>query len=74
MIIKKTVTLVLAAALLGAVSGASLGAAGSSVVTNPGTTEGKHFHPKGKMPTKYTIELRKGVSATLPFEDKRDFD
>ncbi len=22
----------------------------------------------------YTIELRKGVSATLPFEDKRDFD
>jgi alkyl sulfatase BDS1-like metallo-beta-lactamase superfamily hydrolase len=44
------------------------------VVANPGAMEGKHFHPKGKLPSKYTIELRKGVSATLPFEDKRDFD
>ena len=34
----------------------------------------KHFDPKGKLPSKFTIELRKGVSATLPFEDKRDFD
>jgi alkyl sulfatase BDS1-like metallo-beta-lactamase superfamily hydrolase len=72
--IKKTVTLALAAALLGAVSGASVAAAGGGVVANPGAMEGKHFHPKGKLPSKYTIELRKGVSATLPFEDKRDFD
>ena len=43
-------------------------------MANPGTAAGKHFHPKGKLPSKYTIELRKGVSATLPFEDKRDFD
>ncbi len=34
----------------------------------------KHFDPKGSLPSKYTIELRKGISATLPFEDKRDFD
>ena len=34
----------------------------------------KHFDPKGNLPSMYTIELRKGVSATLPFEDKRDFD
>ena len=34
----------------------------------------EHFDPKGNLPSKYTIELRKGVSATLPFEDKRDFD
>ena len=34
----------------------------------------KHFDPKGNLPSTYTIELRKGVSATLPFEDKRDFD
>jgi alkyl sulfatase BDS1-like metallo-beta-lactamase superfamily hydrolase len=33
-----------------------------------------HFDPKGTLPSTYTIELRKGVSATLPFEDKRDFD
>ena len=34
----------------------------------------QHFDPKGNLPSMYTIELRKGVSATLPFEDKRDFD
>jgi len=33
-----------------------------------------HFDPKGTLPSTYTIELRKGVSATLPSEDKRDFD
>ncbi len=49
-------------------------AAGGEVVTNPGAASGKHFDPKGNLPTKFTIELRKGVSATLPFEDKRDFD
>src|SRR5271169_3817842 len=36
--------------------------------------EPKHFHPKGKMPSKFTIELQKGLRATLPFEDKRDFE
>ena len=36
--------------------------------------EGKHFHPKGKMPSKFTIELQNGLRKTLPFEDKRDFE
>jgi alkyl sulfatase BDS1-like metallo-beta-lactamase superfamily hydrolase len=34
----------------------------------------QHFHPKGKMPSKFTIELQKGLRATLPFEDKHDFE
>lgn len=34
----------------------------------------EHFHPEGKAPSKYTIELRNGLKATLPFEDKRDFE
>lgn len=38
------------------------------------TPEIKHFHPDGKAPTKYTIELRNGLKATLPFDDKRDFE
>ena len=38
------------------------------------TATPKHFDPKGNLPSTYTIELRKGVSATLPFADKRDFD
>jgi alkyl sulfatase BDS1-like metallo-beta-lactamase superfamily hydrolase len=32
----------------------------------------KHFDPKGKPPSKYTIELQKGLRASLPFEDQRD--
>jgi alkyl sulfatase BDS1-like metallo-beta-lactamase superfamily hydrolase len=34
----------------------------------------KHFDPKGKEPSKFTIELQNGVRATLPFADKRDFE
>lgn len=33
-----------------------------------------HFHPEGKAPSKYTIELRNGLKATLPFDDERDFE
>jgi len=36
--------------------------------------EVKHFDPAGNPPSTFTLELRKGVTATLPFEDKRDFD
>ena len=34
----------------------------------------KHFHPKGKMPSKFTIEPQKGQRASLPFDDRRDFE
>ena len=34
----------------------------------------KHFDPLGKQPSKFTLELRNGVKADLPFSDKRDFD
>ncbi|WP_242470731.1 alkyl/aryl-sulfatase [Thiocystis violacea] len=33
-----------------------------------------HFDPQGKAPSEFTIELRKGLKATLPFEDQRDFE
>ena len=33
-----------------------------------------HFHPKGKQPSTFTLELRNGLKAELPFEDKRDFE
>ena len=38
------------------------------------TAQVKHFDAKGNLPSTFTIELRKGISATLPFEDKRDFE
>ena len=47
------------------------GAGGGSVVTADPT---KHFDPKGKIPSKFTIELQNGLRKTLPFEDKRDFE
>jgi alkyl sulfatase BDS1-like metallo-beta-lactamase superfamily hydrolase len=34
----------------------------------------QHFHPKGKPPSKFTIELQEGRRTTLPFEDQRDLD
>ena len=34
----------------------------------------KHFDPQGKPPSTFTLELRDGVKAELPFSDKRDFD
>ncbi|MCO5123036.1 MAG: MBL fold metallo-hydrolase [Rhizobacter sp.] len=34
----------------------------------------KHFDPNGSPPSTFTLELRKGITAQLPFADKRDFD
>jgi alkyl sulfatase BDS1-like metallo-beta-lactamase superfamily hydrolase len=33
-----------------------------------------HFHPKGKPPSKYTVEQQQALRASLPFEDRRDFE
>jgi alkyl sulfatase BDS1-like metallo-beta-lactamase superfamily hydrolase len=64
----------LAIAFSGGAMSVAHAAAGGAVVTNPDAASGKHFDPKGKVPSKFTIELRKGLKATLPFEDKRDFE
>jgi hypothetical protein len=66
----------LALALLGTllISGYTFAAGGGGVLVDPGAMEGKHFDPKGKMPSKFTVELQNGLRKTLPFEDKRDFD
>ena len=34
----------------------------------------KHFHPKGKMPSKFTIKLQDGLRQSLPFDDKQDIE
>ena len=33
-----------------------------------------HFHPKGKAPSKFTLDVLKQAKANLPFADKRDFE
>jgi alkyl sulfatase BDS1-like metallo-beta-lactamase superfamily hydrolase len=34
----------------------------------------KHFDPKGKLPSEYTVKFQDAQRKSLPFEDKRDFD
>jgi alkyl sulfatase BDS1-like metallo-beta-lactamase superfamily hydrolase len=41
--------------------------------SQPASASG-HFDPLGKPPSKFTIELRNGLKATLPFADRRDFE
>jgi len=38
------------------------------------TAQEKHFDPKGKMPSEYTVTLREIQKKALPFADRRDFD
>ncbi len=54
-----------------AIAATSFAAGGGAIITADPT---KHFDPKGKMPSKFTIELQNGLRKTLPFEDKRDFE
>jgi len=49
-------------------------AGGGGVLADPGAMEGKHFDPKGKLLSEFTIELQNGLRKTLPFDDKRDFE
>ncbi|MFV2059527.1 MAG: alkyl/aryl-sulfatase [Gammaproteobacteria bacterium] len=35
---------------------------------------GKHFHAKGKLPSKFTIKAQQQQRKILPFSDKRDFE
>jgi alkyl sulfatase BDS1-like metallo-beta-lactamase superfamily hydrolase len=51
------------------IASAVLAAGDGKIVT---ADPSKHFDPKGKPPSEYTIELQKGLRATLPFDDKRD--
>lgn len=67
-------TLVLSLAFVFGLNCTAVASGGGAVLTDPGAMEGKHFHPKGKMPSKYTLELQNSLRKTLPFEDKRDFE
>src|SRR3954447_11636715 len=62
-------SLIIAAGLM--MAGPALGVGGGDIVAADPT---KHFDPKGKPPSKFTIELQSGLRKTLPFEDKRDFE
>ncbi len=71
MIIKAIRNLILISLLGLILAGQTFAAGGGGIVTADPT---KHFDPKGKMPSKFTIELQNGLRKTLPFDDKRDFE
>ncbi|WP_457668195.1 alkyl/aryl-sulfatase [Thiolapillus sp.] len=56
------------------IGSSAFAAAGGSVLADPRAMQGKHFDPKGKMPSRFTIELQNGLRKSLPFDDKRDFE
>ncbi len=48
--------------------------AGSATPPAAAVQPSGHFHPKGKMPSRFTIDQQKALRASLPFEDQRDFE
>ena len=65
-------TLLLAGLLSASVHAQTPGA--SPMPADKGVSAAKHFDPLGKTPSKFTLEIRKGLQVQLPFADKRDFD
>jgi len=50
---------------------AAFAAGGGSVIATDPT---KHFDPKGKTASKYTVKKQNELRKSLPFDDKRDFE
>ena len=53
---------------------ASIQTAGAQQAPAPALSAPDHYHPKGKAPSSYTIDLQKKLRETMPFDDKLDFE
>jgi alkyl sulfatase BDS1-like metallo-beta-lactamase superfamily hydrolase len=69
----RTLTMKIGAACVATalVAGGALAPAGTAAQQAPAVG---HFDPKGKPPSRHTVEVLKRARATLPFADTRDFD
>ena len=74
MTITKVFTVTVVIAIFSGFGCMAFAAGGGGVLTDPGAMEGKHFHPKGKMPSKFTVQKQNDLRQTMPFDDKRDFE
>ncbi|MCA0908429.1 MBL fold metallo-hydrolase [Ruegeria marisrubri] len=45
-----------------------------SILTAGAGVAQEHFDPKGKMPSKFTVEFQEQMRGSLPFDDQRDFE
>jgi alkyl sulfatase BDS1-like metallo-beta-lactamase superfamily hydrolase len=64
----------LAAAFGLAAAATGVAASGDGTAAESKKAGFEHFDAKGKPPSTFTLELRNGLKAELPFADKRDFD
>lgn len=71
---RRTLISALVVALIICLGSNAVAGGGGAVLSDPGAMEGKHFDPKGKMPSKFTLELQNGLRKSLPFDDQRDFE
>lgn len=62
-----------AAIVLCTMAASGVAHAQGAAVGNP-PADVKHYDPNGKEPSTFTLEVRKGVAAKLPFADKRDYE
>ena len=60
----RTLTLAVTISMIAAAHAAG---GGGVAPTDSGAPIGKHFDPLGQPPSKFTIELRNGIKAQLPF-------
>lgn len=64
-------TLALALSLAWVAQAAAQSPGASLVPADGGASATKHFDTLGKTPSTFTLEIRKGLQAELPFADKR---
>ena len=57
-----------------AVGGRALLEGSTAFAATPSPTPEGHFHPRGKAPSQYTLDILKKAREGLPFGDTRDFD
>ena len=57
-----------------AVTGKHLLEGSPAFAQDPATPLAGHFHPKGKAPSKFTLDILQKAKTTLPFGDTRDLD
>ncbi len=69
---KNTLGAAIAIFAIGITSNTTFAAGGAPGAANADPS--KHFHPKGKMPSKYTKQIFADARKNLPFSDKQDFE